>query len=98
MKEKEFSIGGKDFKGYLIATSTGKAEGQGAWKYYAIYLTTTSEIIAHCVSYEKCIEKESQLQIVTHLDELRNMLPGVMLDARKLKSFLNEYVLPTEDV
>ncbi len=93
MKETEFNIGGKDFKGYLLSIAVSKMKGPGAWEYCAIYLTATSEIIAHTIRYEKGVEKESLIRTVTDFYELNNILPGAMLDAKRTKSLIDEYFL-----
>ncbi len=95
MKEEEFNVGGKDFIGYLLSMDASKTKGPGAWMYCAIYLTTTSEIIAHTVRYEKSIEKESMVQTVLDFRELNSsiILLGAMLDAMEMKSIIDEYFL-----
>ncbi len=95
MKETEFNIGGKHLKGYLlsIAVSKMKEKKQGAWEYCAIYLTATSEIIAHTIRYEKGVEKESLIQTVTDFYELNNISLVPMLDAKQTKSLIDEYFL-----
>ncbi len=89
MKEKEFNVGGKDFTGYLLSIAISKPKEQEAWRYCAIYLTTQSEIIAHTVRYEKGIEKESLVQIVTDFYELNHVSPAAMADAKVMKKFLD---------
>ncbi len=93
MKEKEFNVGGKDFKGYLLSVAVSRNKEQGTWEYCAIYLTSQSEIIAYTVRYDKSVEKESLVQITTNFHELNKILPGAMLDAKMAKSLIDEYFL-----